>query len=444
MQMEDKMNKVILGIFCAVSLGLAAPINDIGSLSVVGNQIVGANGQPAQLMGMSFYHGQHKAGRDFVKPSVVETLAKDWRSSVVRIPMMYASESGTNGGKGYDQDVANSVKMVDSIVKAAIDYGIYVVVDWHEVNTIGHQDQAVTFFTDIAQRWGSYPNVIYEVFNEPTTSSWSQIKTYSTAVIQAIRQKDPDNLIIVGTRTWSQQVMEAAKDPIKDSDGKLMSNVAYVLHFYASEANHQQLRARADSAMTQGIALFVSEWGNSTASGGGNLNSGYMDSFMNWMLEKKLSWCNWSLSDIPESSAALRNGTWNPQGLITHAVSTNGSWADGDLSQSGLFVRNKLIANRPAYSSLVNVLKPSQKTSQTSSISFTRAGGGIELQLGDSHKWTSAVLFDARGTVVARASLVSGMTSVILTPNQNVNTMVIAQLKNAHGVSETVWVGIIR
>jgi endoglucanase len=431
------MKRIVMGILCATALGMTAPINDIGALKVVGNQIQGANGQPAQLMGMSFYHAQHKGGRDFVKRSVVESLAKDWRASVIRLPMMYSTESGTNGGKGYDQDPTNAVKMVDSIVKAAIDYGIYVVVDWHEVSTIGHQTQAVAFFTDIAQRWGSYPNVIYEVFNEPTTSTWPEIKTYATAVIQAIREKDPDNLIIVGTRSWCQQVLEAANDPLKSSDGKLMSNVAYALHFYASDAGHQYLRAQADSAMARGVALFVSEWGNSDATGNGSLNTSYMDTFMNWMLEKKLSWCNWSLSDVPETSAALRNGTWNAQGTITHAVSTTGGWADGDLSQSGLFVRNKIIANKPAYIQPVSISVPSLKTSPIKSFSSTRTSTGIELNLGNSHKWTSAALFDIKGAVVARAALTPEMSSVTLKPRTTTQCLTIVQVKDAHGTIQT-------
>jgi endoglucanase len=116
--------------------------------------------------------------------------------------MMYSSKWGDNGGKGYDQDPVNSVKMVDTVVQAAIDLGIYVVIDWHEVAPVGHQEQAIEFFTGIAQRWGSYPNIIYEVFNEPTQSSWDQIKSYALPVINAIRQHDPDNLIVVGTGEW--------------------------------------------------------------------------------------------------------------------------------------------------------------------------------------------------------------------------------------------------
>jgi len=441
------MKKILIGILCAATFAISAPVNDIGALEVVGNQIQGANGQPAQLMGMSFYHAQHKAGRDFVKRSVVTSIAKDWRASVVRMPMMYESETGTGGGKGYGQDQLNSIKMVDSIVKAAIDLGIYVIIDWHEVNVIGHQNEAVTFFTDMAQKWGSYPNVIYEVFNEPTSTAWSGIKTYATAVINAIRTKDSDNLIIVGTRSWCQEVMEAAKDPLKDSDGKLMSNVAYVLHFYSSTPGHQGLRARADSAMTAGIALFVSEWGNSTNSGGGELNTAYMDTFMNWMLDKKLSWCNWSLSDIPESSAALRNGTWNAQGMIAHSIaSTDGGWADSDLSQSGLFVRNKILANRPAWTdpSTVGVYCNTPQHKESMSFTVVNTSAGIELKLDKSHNWTSASMFNLNGSLITDTRLTPGTSSAVLNPGTNANGLTVVQVKDAAGASRSAKINIMR
>ncbi|HLV30221.1 MAG TPA: glycoside hydrolase family 5 protein [Chitinispirillaceae bacterium] len=427
------MIKTIIGILSLALLITAAPIDDIGPLQVNGNQIVGTNGNPAQLMGMSFYHGQHKAGRDFVKGSVVEDLAKNWRCSVVRIPMMYRSEWGEGGGKGYDQDPVNSVKMVDTIIQAAIDFGIYVVVDWHEVAPVGNQEKAIEFFTDIAQRWGAYPNIIYEVFNEPTQSSWDQIKSYALPVINAIRQHDPENLIVVGTGDWCQQVMEPANDPINDQN-----NIAYSLHFYASDIWHQDFRARADSAMDKGIALFVTEWGNSEASGGGNLNQGYMDTFMNWMLDKKLCWCNWSLSDIPESSAALRNGSWNSEGLITHVVSTDGNWSDSDLSQSGLFVRNVLLNNRPAYTPVKGVsVFFNTKPQSGHDIFAVYNSGTIELRT-NSEKWTRAELIGIDGSVFDSKKMNYNGSRISFSIKRRANSFSLLRLKDSHGNSQII------
>ena len=43
------------------------------------------------------------------------------------------------------------------------------------------------------------PNIIYEIYNEPLDISWSEtVKPYAISVITAIREIDPDNLIVVG------------------------------------------------------------------------------------------------------------------------------------------------------------------------------------------------------------------------------------------------------
>ena len=52
--------------------------------------------------------------------------------------------------------------------------------------------------------------------------------------------------------------------------------------------------------------------------------------WIDFMDARKLSWCNWSLCDKNEVSAALRGG-----------ASTNGGWTDAQLSESGKFVSRK-------------------------------------------------------------------------------------------------------
>ncbi len=60
-------------------------------------------------------------------------------------------------------------------------------------------------------------------------------------------------LIVVGSPTWSQDVDQAANDRIN------ADNIAYTLHFYAG-THFQSLRDKGNYAMSQGIALFTTEW----------------------------------------------------------------------------------------------------------------------------------------------------------------------------------------
>lgn len=79
----------------------------------------------------------------------------------------------------------------------------------------------------MAGLYGSSPNVIYEIANEPNGGvTWNgQIRPYALEVTDTIRSKDPDNLIIVGTGTWSQDIHDAADNQLPDP------NTLYALHF---------------------------------------------------------------------------------------------------------------------------------------------------------------------------------------------------------------------
>ena len=140
---------------------------------------------------------------------------------------------------------------------------MYVIIDWHSHHAESYRSNAIAFFQDMARTYGTRNHVIYEIYNEPLQISWSgTIKPYAQAVISAIRAIDPDNLIIVGTPSWSQDVDVAAADPIAGT------NIAYTLHFYAG-THGQFLRDKAQTALNRGVALFVTEWGSVNANGDG-------------------------------------------------------------------------------------------------------------------------------------------------------------------------------
>lgn len=294
------------------------PVAAYGDLAINGTDIVDSNGIPIQLRGMSFFWSQW-IGK-YYNADVVKWLAVDWEASVVRASMG-VDESG---GYIYNRTERNKV---ETVVEAAIDNGIYVIIDWHSHHAEDYQDEAVEFFSQMAEKYGSYPNVIYEIYNEPLSVSWDNtIKPYAESVIDGIRLKDPDNIIIVGTSRWSQNVDDVIGNKI---DGE---NIAYGFHFYASEYSHlQNLPEKATSAIEAGVPLFVTEWGVSEASGNGNFNKTWTKEWIDFMDEHKLSWCNWSVADKAETSASLLPG-----------ANAHGEWKNSELSESGLYIRELL------------------------------------------------------------------------------------------------------
>ncbi|MFP4014872.1 MAG: cellulase family glycosylhydrolase [Chitinispirillaceae bacterium] len=298
-----------------------SPVEKFGQLSVEGNRVIGSNGEPAQLRGMSFFWSQWS--EQYWNSSVVDWLVDDWKATLVRAAM--GVETMNPEDPAYLSDKTQHKTMVKTIVDAAIENGIYVIIDWHDHNAHSHESEAIQFFEEMARDYGDYPNVIYEIFNEPTDISWSEtVKPYSETVIDAIREIDPDNLIIVGTPKWCQDVHIAAADPIDKE------NIVYSLHYYA--ASHQDsLRDLAQQALDLGIPLFASEFGTCEYTGDGYVDEAETEEWFAFKDENHISWANWSINDKAESASALNGG-----------ASASGNWSESDLTQSGLFIRNKL------------------------------------------------------------------------------------------------------
>lgn len=293
------------------------PVATHGALHVAGTKIVDAQGAPVALRGMSLFWSQW--GSAFWNASAVDTLATDWKVTVVRAAM------GVDQG-GYLQSAAAEKARVTTVVEAAIARGLYVIIDWHDHDAHLHLDAAKGFFDEMAGKYGASPNVLFEIWNEPIEVPWTTVKSYATTILSTIRGRGAKNVVIVGSPHWSQDVDAAAADPLADA------NTAYTLHFYANTPEHRApLRAKATAAIAAGRALFVTEWGTSSADGNGAVNGGESRVWLDFLAAHDIGWCNWSLFDKPEAASALLPG-----------ASPTGPWADTALTPSGLFVKGAL------------------------------------------------------------------------------------------------------
>ncbi|WP_304224062.1 glycoside hydrolase family 5 protein [Gracilinema caldarium] len=309
--------------FLAVDKSGKTVVERFGQLQVMGTRLGTQEGKPVQLRGMSSF-GLQWAGK-YANDEVIQWLRDDWNMQVWRAAMYL-----TQGG--YIENPVIKEKVISSI-EAALKLGIYVIVDWHvlsDKNPLVYKDKAIEFFTDIAQKYGTYPNIIYEICNEPNGKevTWQgQIKPYAEAVIGAIRAIDPDNIIIVGTPNWSQDVDVAAEDPIKD-----YKNIMYTLHFYAG-THGEALRKKAEKALAKGLPIFVTEWGTSDASGGGGFYPDQSKVWLSFLKKHGISWVNWSVNNKGEESGTL---------VYNADREGKGRWQDADLSPSGRFIRKVL------------------------------------------------------------------------------------------------------
>ncbi len=308
----------LLLFFILASANGQSPVEVHGKLSVLGTKIVSEQGQVVSFAGNSFFWSNTGwEGGKFYKKEVVAWLKEDWKSTIVRAAL------GADASGSYLTDATNKDR-VKAVIDGAIEEGLYVIIDWHSHHAEDHTEEAVAFFSEMATLYGDKPNVIYEIYNEPLNISWStKLKPYLETVIAAIRENDPDNLIIVGTPNWSQDVDVASRNPITTD-----SNIAYALHFYAG-THGAQLRSKANVAIENGIALVVTEWGTVNADGNGGVAETSCNEWKTFMAENHITNLNWSVCDKNEGASIVKAGS-----------STTGGWADSQLTPSGLFVRN--------------------------------------------------------------------------------------------------------
>ena len=259
MYLFHKKTKVlrVLALLCAFALGLCMTGGfqmteakttyydaSAGRLHVKGTKLVDKKGQEVQLRGVST-HGLSWYPQ-YVNDKCFAQLHDKWGANVVRLAMYTEEYNGYCSGDAKNR--SDLKKLIKKGVRLAKKHKMYVIVDWHilsDGNPNSHKKEAKAFFREMSREFKGYNNVIYEICNEPNNgTSWKEIKSYAKSVISTIRKNDKKAVIVVGTPTWSQDVDQAAADPIKGD------NIMYALHFYA--ATHKtDLRNKMTAAINK-------------------------------------------------------------------------------------------------------------------------------------------------------------------------------------------------
>ncbi len=296
------------------------------SLSVSGSNIVNSNGEPVVLKGLST-HGIAWFP-SYINEEFFHELKDKWNCSVVRIAM-YTDEYGGFCSGGNKDDL---LKLIDDGVNFATDSGLYVIVDWHilsDANPNIHIEEAKEFFKTVSLKYKDYTNVIYEICNEPNgNTTWNDIKDYANTIIPIIRENDDSSIIIVGTPNWSQVVTAAKNDPITDYD-----NIMYALHFYA-DTHRDSLRNTLEDAVSNGLPVFVTEYGICDASGNGAINEDEARKWMELLDKYNVSSITWNISNKEETSAIFKSSCTKKSGFTYDDLSESGKWVLNNLGGS--------------------------------------------------------------------------------------------------------------
>ena len=168
--------KVFIDKFCRISLipvfllfiyhaAAAQTFADIhGALKIEDGRVVNSSGQPPQLRGISFSWSIW-GGKKYYNTQVVDWLIRDFKVSLIRLSMAIEPAGG------FLHHPKEQKELITRIADYALDKGIYVIIDWHDHNADRNIKEAKQFFAEMAQRYASRPNIIYEIWNEPERQS---------------------------------------------------------------------------------------------------------------------------------------------------------------------------------------------------------------------------------------------------------------------------------
>lgn len=392
------------------------PVQVHGVLETSGNKIVGQkSGKEAMLRGMSMFWSD-ATGIQYYNKEVIKWAVNNLKIDVFRYAMgvqYYDSDGGTSNklddNYSYMKAEDTQKSKIDQMVEAAIENDIYIIIDWHSHRADSEKSQAASFFKEMAQKYNNVPNIIWEVFNEPVNQGSGAIASYANDVISGIRGTGNNNLALVGTPSWSQM-------PNGSCGTVNQKNVGYVFHFYAGTHSVGQFSGNINSCRSNN-AVFITEWGTTTADGKGDANTSASSSWTDFMEQNKISNCNWSLrqkvttvGNQSEEGSAMFAGD---KPLITQAALSAASYTN-----SGTFVKSYLTKNATDWASQFAATLKSGSCSFTAT-TVKESAGSVASSLKSGCTYTSS-----NEAVVTNAGAIIGPGFVIMTGNDGSQSVV--------------------
>jgi hypothetical protein len=261
-------------------------------------QIVGAHTQTlggcnfrltgVNTSGLEYSSGGFGAPSGFggdIKQSITGAV-NTWKANIIRIPL---SQDYWFGNGGANQATYRAI--VDGAIATATSLNCYVELDlqWSGTGSWGTatalksmpDSNSRAFWQDVAARYANNPTVIFDLFNEPYTTSWAIWKNGGTTsegfstpgfqqLVKDVRDTGAKNIISVGGLGYSWNMTGIAANALTDTNtGNTLTGygIMYEAHIYdnkggTTEASKIALwNSNVTVAVTAGFCVMMGEFG---------------------------------------------------------------------------------------------------------------------------------------------------------------------------------------
>jgi hypothetical protein len=355
---------LLLVLICATALGISAQTasttkaraqmaSAATGLHVVGNRIEDGSGRVITPHGVDRMGSEYScpSGNTFDGPvdqaSVNAMLS--WGINIVRLPLNEDCWLGINGYPGgglsanqYHQALINYVNLLNQ-------NGMIVILDLHWNNSgtnkaTGQEpmpdlDHAPAFWTSVANTFKGNSSVIFDLYNEPYTTSWSCWKNGSTSawaspcsdvgfavagmqtLINAVRSTGATNILMLGGLAYSNNLSGWLANEPSDPDHNLVAST-HIYNFNACSNTscwNSQIAPVAAS-----VPVLAGELGENDCA------DNFINGLMSWLDQHGIGYLAWTWTPYNCSStpALITSYTGTPttygQGYKNHLLSLGG------------------------------------------------------------------------------------------------------------------------
>jgi len=335
------MGTALVGAFFrpATSIKAAPP----SGLHVVGNHIQDSTGRiivphGVNRMGTEYQCTKSAIGTNFDGPidqaSVNAMLT--WGINIVRVPLNEDCWLGINGFPASGFSAAQYQQQIMSWVNLLIQNNMIVIVEMHwnapgSTQATGQEpmpdmDHAPAFWTSVANTFKANSSIIFDIYNEPFTTSWSCWKNGSTAasaspctdvpfaaagmqtLVNTVRATGATNVVMLGGLAFSNDVSQWLANKPTDSLNNLVASV-HIYNFNAC-ANTGCWDSQIAPVVAQ-VPVMIGELGENDCA------SGFINTLMTWLDQHTTGYLAWTWTvtgNCGGTPSLLNDYSGNPTG----------------------------------------------------------------------------------------------------------------------------------